>query len=80
MRRLFWLALGATAGVLVARKITRTAEALTPQGIAQSLAESITVLGEAIRDFAVDVRAGMTEREVELNRALGLEHVETDER
>lgn len=73
MRRLFWLALGAAAGVYVARKVTRTAEALTPQSIATSLADSLVILGEGLRDFAVEVRAGMAERQVELERALGIE-------
>jgi hypothetical protein len=69
MRRLFWVALGATAGVLVVRKLSRTAEAYTPAGLAKGLQE----LGDAIRDFAEDVRAAMVERELELNHALGLD-------
>ena len=72
MRRLFWVALGATAGVLLMRKVTKVAEALTPQSMADQLAGSITTLGEAIRDFTLEVRAGMAEREAELNSALGL--------
>ena len=69
MRRLFWVAVGATAGIYVMRKVTKTAEHFTPQGLAQS----ITGLGEAIRDFADAVTAGMAEREVELREALGIE-------
>ena len=69
MRRLFWAALGASAGVLVVRKVTRTAEAYTPQG----LARGISGLGEAIRDFADQVGAGMAEREIELRDALGFD-------
>ncbi len=69
MRRLFWVALGATAGIYVMRKVTRTAEQLTPQGLAQSIAG----LGDAIRDFADAVTAGMAERELELREALGIE-------
>jgi Family of unknown function (DUF6167) len=71
--RLFWIALGATAGVLLVRKASRAAEALTPQGISESLAASITTLGEAIRDFTLDVRAGMAEREHELTELLGFD-------
>ena len=73
MRRVFWVALGATAGILVFRKVTRTAEALTPVGIAESLAEGLAILGDAVRDFGEDVRAGMAEREAVLVEALGID-------
>ena len=76
MRRLFWVALGATAGVYVMRKVTRTAEQLTPQALAQSIAG----LGDAIRDFADAVTAGMAERELELREALGIEDDHVDDR
>ena len=69
MRRLFWLTLGATAGVLVVRKITKTAQAFTPAG----LADSAGGLGDSIRYFADQVRAGMVEREAELRDALGID-------
>ena len=75
MRRLFWtgigVGLGATAGVLVARRLRRTREALTPSGIAGALAGAASGLTGAIREFGAEVRAGMTEREAELNDALG---------
>ncbi|MGZ4476819.1 MAG: DUF6167 family protein, partial [Nocardioides sp.] len=63
------LALGATAGVLVVRKVTRTAQAFTPAGLAGRAGG----LGESIRYFADQVRAGMAEREAELRDALGLD-------
>ena len=69
MRRLFWLTLGATAGVLVVRKITKTAHAFTPSG----LADSAGGIGDSIRYFADQVRAGMVEREAELRDALGID-------
>jgi hypothetical protein len=62
------MALGATAGVLVVRKLTRTVHAYTPAG----LAERIEDLGDALRYFADQVRLGMTEREAELREALGI--------
>ncbi len=68
MRRLFWVALGATAGVLVVRRLTRTAEAYTPAG----LAAAVSGLGEAVRDFTDRVGAAMAEREDELRVALGV--------
>lgn len=69
MKRLFWLALGATVGVLVMRKLTRTAEAFTPRGLAGSLQG----LAEAVRDFADEVREGMSDREAELLEGSGID-------
>jgi hypothetical protein len=68
MKRVFWIALGATAGVLVVRKLQKTAHAYTPDG----MAERVQGLGGSIRYFADEVRAGMAEREAELRDALGL--------
>jgi hypothetical protein len=42
--RLFWAALGAAAGVLVVRKVTKTANAYTPEGMAHGLSN----LGEGL--------------------------------
>lgn len=72
MRRLFWIALGATAGVLVARKLTQTARNLTPEGAADRMAGALGNLGETVREFTADVRAGMAERDAELRDALGI--------
>jgi hypothetical protein len=76
MRRLFWTSIGigfgATAGVLVARRLRRTRDALTPSGIAGALAGAVSGLTDAVKDFGAEVRAGMAEREDELNDALGL--------
>ena len=73
MRRLFWLGLGAAAGVLVVRKAARTAQSFTPAGMAAGLSASIGQLGEAVREFGIDVRAGMAEREAEIRSALEAE-------
>jgi HAMP domain-containing protein len=69
VRRLFWVALGATVGVLVVRRIGRAAQAYTPEGISRSLTAAV----DALRELADDVRAGMAEREQELRVALGVE-------
>ena len=73
MKRLFYVALGATAGVLVVRKLTRTAEKFTPAGVSESLTGALGGLGDAIRDFGADVRLGMAEREDDLRTQLGLD-------
>lgn len=69
MRRLFWVALGAVAGVLLVRKLTKAAEAYTPAGVARSASD----LGEGLRELAAAVREGMAEREEELRIALGVD-------
>ena len=73
MRRLFWVALGATAGVLVVRKVTKTVQAYSPSGMAQGLSGGLSDLGEGLRDMAGAIREGMTERETELRYALGID-------
>lgn len=67
-RRLFYVTLGATAGVLIFRKASQTAQKLTPAGM-------VTALADAIREFGAEVRAGMAEREQELREGLGLDEV-----
>lgn len=73
MRRLFWLGGGVAAGALIVRRLTRAAQSFTPAGIAGSLSDSLAGLGDAIRDFADDVREAMGQREAELNAALAVE-------
>jgi len=73
MRRLFWVALGATAGVLVVRKVSRAAQAYTPSGMAQGVSGGLSDLAEGLREMAEAVRDGMAERETELRYALGID-------
>lgn len=73
MRRLFWMAMGASAGVLVVRKLTRTARAFTPAGVASQVGDTAGNLADAIRDFAADVREAMIQREQELREGTGLD-------
>ena len=72
MRRLFWVAVGATAGIIVARKVSRHAKRLSPPALVTSVGDAVVGLGDGIRAFATDVRAGMAEREADLQSALGL--------
>ena len=73
MRRLVWLAMGVTIGVLVVRKLSAAAEKITPAGIGGSIAEGLRDLADAIGDFGADVRAAMAEREDELRAGTGLD-------
>lgn len=73
VRRVFWIALGATAGVLIVRQVTKTAQNFTPGGIADrasGLAEGVSV---SVREFLDDVRDNALRREFELYEALGVE-------
>jgi hypothetical protein len=63
------MALGATVGIVVVRRVSRAAQAYTPEGIGRSLTEAV----DAVRDLAEDVRVAMAEREQELRVALGVE-------
>ncbi|WP_129662474.1 DUF6167 family protein [Phytoactinopolyspora endophytica] len=72
MRRLFWIALGATAGVLVVRKLTKAADSLTPEGAADRLSGAMNSVSHSIREFTAEVKAGMAERDGELREALGI--------
>jgi hypothetical protein len=73
VRRLFWVALGATAGILVARRLTRAARRLTPEGAADQVTGAVGRFTQAVREFADDVRVGMAERDGELRQALGID-------
>jgi len=73
IRRTFWLAMGATIGALIVRKLTRLSRRATPAGITQSLSESAGRLIDSVRDFVEDARAGAKEREIELKESTGLD-------
>ncbi|MBC3841624.1 hypothetical protein GXW82_19205 [Streptacidiphilus sp. 4-A2] len=73
MRRIFWMAVGAGATVWTINKANKVARSLTPGSLADSAANGAAELGDAARSFAAEVRAGMLQRELELNRELGLD-------
>ncbi len=69
MRRLFWVAVGATAGVYAVRKVQKTMHAYSPSGIAGKAGG----LAESAKGFVGEVRLRTAERETELRAALGLD-------
>ncbi|MEU3064416.1 DUF6167 family protein [Streptomyces subrutilus] len=71
-RRAFWFTAGAAAGVWATTKVNRQIKKLTPESLAAQAADRAVEAGHRIKDFALDVKAGMTRREDELNDALGL--------
>jgi hypothetical protein len=66
MPRLFYVALGAAAGVVAVRQAARAVQALSPQSVAGSFVQSV-------QEFVADVRENMAEREEEIRAALGLD-------
>ena len=79
VRRLFWISLGATVGVLVVRKVTRVAEELTPAGVKDRVAVSGGGFLDSVKEFVEDVRELARDREEELNVALGIDVPPTGE-
>jgi hypothetical protein len=73
VRRLFWVSMGATAGILVFRAVTKTAKELTPANLADRVSDSGGSLLDSIKEFIEDVRDAAKDREDELNVALGLD-------
>jgi hypothetical protein len=73
MRRLFWVVMGITIGALIVRKLSDVAARLTPRGMAGTVSQALTELGESLRDFSQDVREAMAEREAELRAGTGMD-------
>jgi hypothetical protein len=72
MRRLFYVAFGATAGVLVVRRVSKAANKWTPEGIAAQAGGA----GERIAEWWAEVKVLAAQREAELREALGLDDQE----
>lgn len=72
-RRTFWFTAGAAAGVWATTKVNRKLKQLTPESLAAQAANKAVDAGHRLKDFALDVRTGMLQREAELGEALGLE-------
>jgi hypothetical protein len=74
IKRLFWLALGITVGVLTVlrtqRSLRRRADRLRPERMATDLADAIRALGVDLRKAVAEGRTAMSQREAELNEQL----------
>jgi hypothetical protein len=79
-RRAFWFTTGAAAGVWATTKVNRKLRSLAPDSLAARAADAAVGTGHRLREFALDVRAGMAQREEQLNDALGLPGPAEDER
>ncbi|QKW18638.1 hypothetical protein HUT16_05785 [Kitasatospora sp. NA04385] len=73
VRRIFWMAVGAGATVWAMNKANEAVHRLTPDSLSGTAARGALRFGDAARRFALDVRAGMDERERELRADLGLD-------
>ncbi|WP_328388600.1 DUF6167 family protein [Streptomyces sp. NBC_00400] len=71
-RRAFWFTTGAAAGVWATNKVHRKLRKLQPDSLAAQAADRAVETGHRLRQFALDVRAGMADREEQLQEALGL--------
>lgn len=71
-RRAFWFSAGAAAGVWATTKVHRKIQQLTPESLAAQAANKAIDAGHKLKDFALDVRAGMAQREEELGDVLGM--------
>jgi len=66
MRRLFWVAAGAAAGILVVQKLSRKARAFTPAGMSDNLARTVQGIRDLAREFVDDMLTAAADKEDEL--------------
>lgn len=82
MRRLFWVTVGAGAGVYVShrvkRRVERFARTWSPGGVAARAVSSGQGAGDRLRSFASDVRTEMKSREDELREAVRMDQAPPD--
>jgi len=69
MKKIFWLGVGITIGVVAARKISAAKGALGPAGLNRAVGR----MSDSVHDFADALRDSMDQRETDLRAALGLD-------
>ncbi|AJT42886.1 hypothetical protein UM93_04635 [Psychromicrobium lacuslunae] len=69
MKRIFWLGLGVTIGVIAVRKFSQAQQSLGPAGLNRAVGK----LNDELHYFVDTLRDGMSQRESELRSALGLD-------
>ncbi|MFC8302469.1 hypothetical protein ACFUCV_02145 [Specibacter sp. NPDC057265] len=69
MKKIFWLGVGITLGVVAARKISAARGAIGPDGLNRAVGRA----SDAVHDFADALRENMDQRESELRVALGVD-------
>ncbi|MET4059159.1 hypothetical protein ABIB35_000690 [Arthrobacter sp. UYP6] len=73
IKRVFWMSIGVTIGVIAVRRLSDAKNTLGPAG----LNRAVGTAADALQDFANAFREGMTEREGDLRTALGMETGDT---
>lgn len=69
MKKIFWLGVGITIGVIAARKLTNAKGNLGPEGLNRAMGR----VSDSIHDFADALKENMDQREGDLRGALGLD-------
>jgi hypothetical protein len=69
VKRLFYVAFGASVGILVVRRVSNAAARFTPEG----LAEQAGGVGGRLADWWAIVQDSAAARETELREALGID-------
>ncbi|NYE94325.1 hypothetical protein FHU41_000546 [Psychromicrobium silvestre] len=69
IKRIFWLGLGVTVGVIAARKLGQAQQSIGPAGLNRAVGR----INDDLHNFADAVWDGMNRRETELRSALGLD-------
>jgi hypothetical protein len=77
-KRVFWIALGASVGVLVVTKGSKALRKFSPSGLASSATGLPGALSDSVRGFLDDVQYAAAEREMELYQALGVDSADSD--
>jgi hypothetical protein len=75
---MFWMAVGAGGTLYLTRKVGRARAAARDAATPAAIGRGFTSLGDSVRRFTEDVRAGMTEREDQLRQALGLDEADDE--
>jgi hypothetical protein len=75
VRRMFYVAVGATVGVIAVRKATQAAQRFTPKG----MAEQAGGVGGRIAEWWQIVQETAAVREAELREALGIDEHRNDD-
>ncbi|WP_325788902.1 hypothetical protein [Arthrobacter koreensis] len=73
IKRVFWMSIGITIGVIAVRRISDAKESLGPAG----LNRAVGTAADALHDFTDAFRGAMNQREGELRSALGLDTTDT---
>ncbi len=76
MKKIFWLGVGITIGVIAARKIASVQGAMGPEGLNRAVGR----VTDAVHDFADALRENMNEREADLRLALGVDQPAAESR